>query len=229
MRPGSSDQPRDPDRNCPLCPRLVAYREEQRALEPDWHNAPVPTFGDTGARLLVVGLAPGRTGANRTGRPFTGDYAGVLLYAALSAAGFANGRFDARPDDGLVLTDAAVTNAVRCVPPQNKPTTAEIRACAPFLSATLAALPQVEVVLALGRIAHDAVLRTIGARLSAHPFKHGAVHSTACGLKVADSYHPSRYNVNTGVLTDAMFHAVLANVRTLVDGTEDGSAAIAAR
>ncbi len=213
------DLPRDPDRDCPLCPRLVAYRMEQRALEPAWHNAPVPTFGDPAARLLIVGLAPGRTGANRTGRPFTGDYAGTLLYGALTAHGFANGRFDARPDDGLVLTGAAVTNAVRCVPPQNKPTGAEIRTCAPFLTATLAALPAVTTILALGRIAHDAILRTLGARLAAHPFKHGAVHMAASGLRVADSYHPSRYNVNTGVLTDAMFHEVVGNVRALIDET----------
>lgn len=209
--------PRDPDRDCPACPRLVAYRHEQRALEPDWHNAPVPTFGDPDARLLVVGLAPGRTGANRTGRPFTGDYAGTLLYSALSAHGFANGRFDARPDDGLVLIDAAVTNAVRCVPPQNKPTGPEIRACAPYLVETVASMRRLAAILALGRIAHDAVLRTLGARLSAHPFGHGAQHELAPGLVVADSYHPSRYNVNTGVLTDAMFHQVVAGVRALVD------------
>ena len=211
------DWPRDPDHDCPRCPRLVGYRHEQRALEPAWHNAPVPTFGDPAARVLIVGLAPGRMGANRTGRPFTGDYAGTLLYAALTAHGFANGRFDARPDDGLVLVDAAVTNAVRCVPPQNKPTTAEIRACAPFLTATLAAYPRVSTILALGRIAHDAILRTLGARLSAHPFGHGAIHATASGLNVADSYHPSRYNVNTGVLTDAMFHDVVAGVRAILD------------
>ncbi|ORE94321.1 uracil-DNA glycosylase [Stappia sp. 22II-S9-Z10] len=177
----------------------------------------MPTFGDERARLLVVGLAPGRTGANRTGRPFTGDYAGTLLYSALCAHGFANDRFDARPDDGLVLTDAAVTNAVRCVPPQNKPTGAEIRACAPFLAATVAARAEITFILALGRIAHDAVLRTFGARLAAHPFAHGAIHALPGGLTVADSYHPSRYNVNTGVLTDAMFHAVLAEIRRLID------------
>ena len=195
----------------------MAYREEQRAQEPLWHNAPVPTFGDPDARLLVVGLAPGRMGANRTGRPFTGDYAGQLLYAALSAYGFANGRFDARPDDGLVLMDAAVTNAVRCVPPQNKPTPAEIRTCAPYLTATLGLRPHVAVILALGRIAHDAVLRTLGARLSAHPFRHGALHTPPGAPRVLDSYHPSRYNVNTGVLTDAMFHEVVATARSLID------------
>ena len=204
---------RDPDRDCPRCPRLVAYRHEQRAQHPDWHNAPVPSFGDPTPRLLIVGLAPGRTGANRTGRPFTGDYAGTLLYETLSAHGLANGAFDARVDDGLVLMDAAVTNAVRCVPPQNKPTGEEIRTCAPFLAATMAALPHVGVVLALGRIAHDAVLRTLGCRLSAHPFAHGAIHETPGGIAVADSYHPSRYNVNTRVLTAEMFATVIAAVR----------------
>ncbi|MEM8853011.1 MAG: uracil-DNA glycosylase [Pseudomonadota bacterium] len=211
--------PTDPGRDCPLCPRLVDYRLEQRAREPDWHNAPVDTFGDLGtASLLVVGLAPGVSGANRTGRPFTGDYAGNLLYKALLTHGFATGVFDARPDDGLTLTGAAVTNAVRCVPPQNKPTGAEINACRPFLAATIAAMPKLTVILALGRIAHDAVLRTLGERLAAHPFKHGAHHLMDGKPAVADSYHPSRYNVNTGVLNEAMLLAVFAEVRRLVDG-----------
>lgn len=204
--------PTDPGRDCPLCPRLVAYREAQREAHPDWHNAPVATFGDLGAaRLLVVGLAPGVAGANRTGRPFTGDYAGNLLYGALLSHGFARGTFDARPDDGLSLADAAVTNAVRCVPPQNKPVGAEINACRPFLAATIAQMNRLAVILALGRIAHDAVLRTLGAKLSAHPFAHGAQHDVG-GLCVADSYHPSRYNVNTGVLTDTMFFAVVGAI-----------------
>lgn len=211
---------RDPERNCPLCARLVAFRLEQRRAEPVWHNAPVPTFGDLAGRLLIVGLAPGRAGANRTGRPFTGDYAGTLLYSALAKAGLANDRFDARTDDGLVLVDCAVTNAVRCVPPQNKPTGPEIRTCSPFLAATVAAMTRLEVVLALGRIAHDAVVRTLGGRLSAHPFAHGTVHSTTSGVAVADSYHPSRYNVNTGVLTAAMFDAVLEGVRRRIDADE---------
>lgn len=208
---------REPDRDCALCPRLVEYRNANRAAHPDWHNAPVPTFGDiAAARLLVVGLAPGVSGANRTGRPFTGDYAGTLLYETLLAHGFAAGTFDARPDDGLVLRDAAITNAVRCVPPQNKPVGAEIAACRPFLAETITAMPRLAVILALGRIAHDAVLRTLRVRLAAHPFGHGAVHEALHPL-VADSYHPSRYNVNTGVLTKPMFDSVVANIRRLID------------
>lgn len=208
----------DPPHECGLCPRLVAYRHEQRAKEPDWHNAPVPTFGDLdSAALLVVGLAPGVGGANRTGRPFTGDYAGQLLYNALIAHGFAEGTFAAHPDDGLILRGAAVTNAVRCVPPQNKPVGAEINTCRQFLSATIAATPHLTVILALGRIAHDTLVRTLGARLAAVPFKHGTSHEVA-GYTLVDSYHPSRYNVNTGVLTDAMFHDVVATARLHVDG-----------
>ena len=161
----------------------------------------------------MVGLAPGLQGANRTGRPFTGDYAGDLLYGSLARHGFSRGTFAARPDDGLVLIDAAVTNAVRCVPPQNKPTGAEMRACAPFLGATLEAMPRLAVILALGRIAHDVVMRTLGARLALFPFRHGAIHAPQGAPLVADSYHPSRYNVNTGVLDEAMFDAVVAAVR----------------
>lgn len=205
----------------------MAFREAQRADHPDWHNAPVPTFGDVGtARLLVVGLAPGLKGANRTGRPFTGDYAGDLLYATLGRFGFTHGTFDARPDDGLRMVDAAVTNAVRCVPPQNKPTGAEMRECATFLAATLAAMPRLAVVLALGRIAHDVVLRTLGARLSDHPFRHGALHTPKGAPAIADSYHPSRYNVNTGVLDAAMFAAVMATVRARVDAAPDAGPAL---
>lgn len=208
----------EPGSDCPRCPRLVAFRNAQREQHPDWHNAPVPTFGEAAPGLLIVGLAPGRTGANRTGRPFTGDDAGNLLYATLARHGFANHAFAARVDDGLVLIGAAVTNAVRCVPPQNRPTGEEIRTCAPFLGATLAAMPSVGVVLALGRIAHDAVVRSFGRRLAAHPFAHGALHLMPDGTTLADSYHPSRYNVNTGVLTAAMFDAVVAAVRARFRG-----------
>lgn len=208
----------DPPRDCPICPRLVAYREAQRAKEPTWFNAPVPSFGSLAeSALLVVGLAPGVGGANRTGRPFTGDYAGDLLYGCLIEFGFAEGIFDARPDDGLTLVGATVTNAVRCVPPQNKPVGAEISGCRPFLASTIGAMPRLAVILALGRIAHDAVVRTLGHRLAAHPFRHGAVHRIG-DLLVADSYHPSRYNVNTGVLTREMFADVIAEVRRRVDG-----------
>nr|WP_205520872.1 uracil-DNA glycosylase [Propylenella binzhouense] len=193
---------------------MVAFREEWREREPAWHNAPVPTFGADGARLLVVGLAPGLRGANRTGRPFTGDYAGELLYRTLLAYGFASGRFEARVDDGLVLTDAAVTNAVRCVPPGNKPTPAEIGACRRFLDATLAGRAGLRAVLALGRIAHESVARALGLRLRDVPFAHGAVHAGPAGLRLYDSYHCSRLNTNTGVLTPEMFESVIARIRS---------------
>jgi uracil-DNA glycosylase family 4 len=181
----------EPPRNCPRCPRLVAYRSENTARHPAWFNGAVPSFGDPDARLLVLGLAPGVTGANRTGRPFTGDYAGDLLYATLTRFGFANGRFAADPADGLALTDCLVSNAVRCVPPQNKPTPAEIAACRPVLADRLAALPRLAAVLCLGRIAHETLVRTLGRRLAAHPFAHGARHDLD-GLAAFDSYHCSR-------------------------------------
>jgi uracil-DNA glycosylase family 4 len=209
--------PPEPPRDCALCPRLAAYRAEVAAREPDWFNGAVPSFGDPGARLLVVGLAPGVSGANRTGRPFTGDFAGDLLYATLSEHGFANGRFDARPDDGLALTDCMVTNAVRCVPPQNKPVGAEINTCRRFLVARMAALPALRAVVCLGRISHDSLLRALGARLKDHPFAHGAAHELD-GLRVFDSYHCSRYNTNTGRLTPEMFQAVFAQARAFLDG-----------
>ncbi len=202
----------DPPRNCPQCPRLVAFRQSARNSFPGWHNAPVPSFGPETARLLIVGLAPGLKGANRTGRPFTGDYAGDLLYRTLIKHGFATGIFDARPDDSLTLIDTRITNAVRCVPPENKPTPAEIRTCRTYLDATIAAMPALEAVVALGRVAHDTMLRTLGAPLSAYPFAHGSAHLIG-PIRLFDSYHCSRYNTNTGVLTDAMFDAVFAAVR----------------
>ncbi len=197
----------EPPRDCPRCPRLVAYRAENAVRQPDWFNGAVPSFGDPGARLLVLGLAPGVGGANRTGRPFTGDYAGTLLYATLAKYGFANDRFAADAADGLVLNDCLVSNAVRCVPPQNRPTPVEIATCRPFLVARLAALPRVRAVLCLGRIAHESLLRALGRRLAAHPFGHGARHEFGA-LVAFDSYHCSRYNTNTGRLTPAMFEAV---------------------
>ncbi len=211
------DAPAEAPRDCPICPRLVAYREEVRVREPGWFNGAVPSFGDPAARLLVVGLAPGVGGANRTGRPFTGDFAGDLLYATLTRFGFANGRFRADPADGLELADCMVTNAVRCVPPQNKPVGAEISACRPFLEARMAALPGLRAVVCLGRISHDSLLRALGARLAAHPFAHGARHEVG-GLSVFDSYHCSRYNTNTRRLTPPMFEAVFAQVRAFLDG-----------
>jgi uracil-DNA glycosylase family 4 len=202
----------DPDRNCPLCPRLAEFREQARAREPDWFNAPVPPFGDSDTKLLIVGLAPGMQGANRTGRPFTGDYAGDLLYATLLEYGFAKGSYQARPDDGLRLVDCRIGNAVRCVPPQNKPLPVEINTCRQFLIATIAAMPKLRAIVALGRIAHESTLKALGVRSAAAPFAHGAVHK-AGALQLYDSYHCSRYNTNTGVLTPKMFRDVFAKVR----------------
>jgi uracil-DNA glycosylase len=199
-----------PAPDCPLCPRLVTLRETQRASHPDWFNAPVPSFGDDDPELLIVGLAPGLRGANRTGRPFTGDYAGELLYATLRQFGLAEGDYDARPDDGLALRRARITNAVRCVPPQNKPEIGEIAACRCFLAAEIAALPGLRAILALGAIAHDAVLGALGLRRASFPFGHGAVHVLPNGRLLADSYHCSRLNTNTGKLTAAMFAAIFA-------------------
>jgi uracil-DNA glycosylase len=204
--------PAAPDRNCPLCPRLVSFREAARAREPEWFNSPVPPFGDPDGRLLIVGLAPGMQGANRTGRPFTGDYAGDLLYATLLEYGFAKGAYQARPDDGLVLVDCRIGNAVHCVPPQNKPLPAEINTCRPFLSATIKTMPRLAAIVALGRIAHETTLKALGIRGSAAPFAHGAAHQ-AGALRIYDSYHCSRYNTNTRVLTPDMFRSVFARVK----------------
>jgi uracil-DNA glycosylase family 4 len=202
----------EPDRNCPLCPRLVAFREATRAREPTWFNSPVPPFGDPGGRLLIVGLAPGLQGANRTGRPFTGDYAGDLLYATLLEYGFASGVYQARPDDGLTLVDCRIGNAVHCVPPQNKPLPAEINTCRIFLSSTIATMPRLRAIVALGRIAHDSTLKALGVRAASAPFGHGAIHPAGT-LKLYDSYHCSRYNTNTRVLTPEMFRSVFAKVK----------------
>jgi len=206
-----------PPADCPLCPRLAAFRRAARARQPGWHNAPVPSFGDPAARLLVVGLAPGLSGANRTGRPFTGDGAGFTLYPALARFGFSRGVFDARPDDGLELVDCRITNAVRCVPPENKPTGAEIATCRGFLGGELSCRPAPEAILTLGRIAHDSTLRALGLRLKDHPFAHGASHDLGDGRRLAASYHCSRYNMNTGRLTVAMLDAVLDQLRSFLD------------
>jgi uracil-DNA glycosylase len=203
---------REPDRNCPLCPRLAGFREAARAREPEWFNSPVPSFGDPGGQLLIVGLAPGLQGANRTGRPFTGDFAGDLLYATLIEYGFAKGIYQARPDDGLTLVDCLIGNAVRCVPPQNKPLPAEINTCRPFLTATIETMPRLRAIVALGRVAHESTLKALSLRSSAAPFAHGAVHQAGT-LRLYDSYHCSRYNTNTRVLTPEMFRGVFANVR----------------
>jgi uracil-DNA glycosylase family 4 len=208
--------PTDPDRNCPLCPRLVEYRMAVRARDPVGFNAPVPSFGDADAALLIVGLAPGVQGANRTGRPFTGDYAGDLLYATLLEYGFAAGTYEARPDDGLTLRDCRISNAVRCVPPQNKPLPVEINTCRPFLVATMDTMPRLRAIVLLGRVAHDTMLKTLGLRAVLAPFSHGAVHD-AGRFKLYDSYHCSRYNTNTRVLTPDMFRSVFARVRADLD------------
>jgi uracil-DNA glycosylase family 4 len=213
----------EPGLDCPLCPRLVAFRQDSRRQFPEWHNAPVRSFGDPDARLLIVGLAPGLRGANRTGRPFTGDHAGLLLYGTLLAHGFARGAYQERPDDGLQLIDCMITNAVRCVPPANKPEPSEINICRQFLTGTVASLPRLEAIVALGKIAHDSVLRALGRKLSAHPFAHGARHPIpAARYSVFDSYHCSRYNTNTGVLTPEMFSAVFAAVRNCLDDSASG-------
>lgn len=222
----SGPEPRpaaEPERDCCLCPRLAAFRCSLRAAEPGWHNAPVPLFGACDARLLIVGLAPGLRGANRTGRPFTGDFAGALLYETLIEFGFAAGTYGASANDGLRLLSCAITNAVRCVPPQNKPLPSEINSCRSFLVATIAALVDLRVIVALGRIAHETVLHAFGLKPSAYPFAHGAEHvlsaneaGSACdwagpkAIALIDSYHCSRYNTNTGVLTPDMFRAVFA-------------------
>ncbi|HEX4261251.1 MAG TPA: uracil-DNA glycosylase [Acetobacteraceae bacterium] len=200
----------EPGRDCPLCPRLVGYREANRAAFPGWHNAPVAGFGARSASLLIVGLAPGVRGANRTGRPFTGDFAGVLLYGTLLAVGLAEGAYGADPADGLVLRDCRIVNAVRCVPPANLPTPVEARTCNPFLAAEMAAMKRLRGVLALGVVAHAAVLRAAGVRPASAAFRHGAMHDLPGGRVLADSYHVSRLNTNTGRLTAAMFAEVVA-------------------
>jgi uracil-DNA glycosylase family 4 len=205
----------EPSPDCPLCPRLASFRDVNRAQWPHWFNAPVPSFGDRDARLLIVGLAPGLKGANRTGRPFTGDYAGDLLYESLLEFGLATGEYRQTPEDGLTLRSAVIANAVRCVPPENKPTVEEILTCNRFLKAQMAVLPRLFVILALGQVAHAAVLTALGERRSLYPFRHGARHDLkSCVL--FDSYHCSRYNTNTGRLTPAMFKAVIGAIASLL-------------
>lgn len=209
----------EPERDCPLCPRLAEFRRLWRHHEPTWFNAPVPSFGPCDARLLIVGLAPGLKGANRTGRPFTGDYAGDLLYPTLAAYGFACGHYGATPNDGFRLIDCRIANAVRCVPPQNKPVASEIATCRRFLVCTLAEMPRLEAIVALGRIAHDTVLAAVNARRSFAEFAHARTHRLG-KLALYDCYHCSRYNTNTGRLTADMFRNVFAAVRNQLDGTE---------
>ena len=213
----------EPPRDCPLCPRLVAYRRENQAAHPDWFNGPAPSFGDTDARLLIVGLAPGRTGANRTGRPFTGDGAGVLLYETLIKLGFARGEYRADPNDGLELVDCMITNAVRCAPPGNKPTTAEENTCRPFLTDRIKSLPRLKVIVTLGDVSRRNVLKALGLKASAAPAGHGS-EADLGGLRLINSqyrlinsYHCSRLNTNTGRLTPAMFEDVFRRAQALID------------
>lgn len=214
----AASPPSEPSRDCQLCPRLAGFRDEQRRAHPNWFNAPVPSFGDPAAWLAVVGLAPGLTGANRTGRPFTGDHAGGLLYATLGEFGLAKGEYDSRLDDGLWLDGAIIVNAVRCVPPQNKPVGAEINACRPFLKTALDGLPRLTTIVALGTIAHASTLRAYGQTAGHYKFCHGAEHVIPGGPLLIDSYHCSRYNQNIGRLTDAMFAEVFARAVELRNG-----------
>ena len=206
-----------PPANCSLCPRLAEYRRANRAAHRDWFNAPVPSFGGLDARLLIVGLAPGVRGANRTGRPFTGDYAGELLYQTLLRFGLAHGQYRAAPDDGLSLAGCRVTNAVRCVPPANLPTPTEIGTCNPWLGAEIAAMPRLRGVLALGGTAHNAVVRAHGLRPARLPFRHGEIYQLPEGRLLADSYHVSRLNTNTRRLTETMFHGIVETLLHRVD------------
>lgn len=208
-----SDGAAEPPANCELCERLVSFRTVNAQAHPDWFNAPVPSFGDPDARVLIVGLAPGLQGANKTGRPFTGDYAGDLLYATLAKFGFSNGAYAANPNDGLVLRGCIITNAVRCVPPQNKPVGAEIKQCRAFLLQRILQLPNLKAIVALGRIAHDSTLSALGLKRSKFPFAHAAAHWLDDQLCLFDSYHCSRYNTNTGRLTAEMFEDVFSDVR----------------
>ncbi len=200
-----------PDKDCGLCPRLVDFRRENQRQYPDKFNGAVPAFGELDAELLVVGLAPGLKGANFTGRPFTGDYAGELLYPSLIKAGFAKGQYDARPDDGLILCNARITNSVRCVPPQNKPVGQEMAACLPFLINEFKAMPNLRVILALGGIAHKQVIKSFDLRQADYKFGHENQHDLGA-VQLFDSYHCSRYNVNTGRLTEEMFDEVLNKI-----------------
>ncbi|GAB0117233.1 uracil-DNA glycosylase [Acidisoma sp. 7E03] len=201
-----------PPRDCPLCPRLVEYRHANQAANPDWYNGPVPGFGPIDAPIAIVGMAPGVRGANRTGRPFTGDHAGILLYKTLLDFGLARGQYEARPDDGLELTGVRIVNAVRCVPPANLPTPAETTTCNRFLTRELQVMPNLQVALALGVLAHTAVLKACGIKQSHVKFRHGALHELPDGLILANSYHVSRYNTNTGRLTDEMFQDVIRSI-----------------
>lgn len=213
-----SATPPEAPKDCSLCPRLAAYREQNKRAEPSWFNGAAPSFGDANARLLIVGLAPGRTGANRTGRPFTGDYAGDLLYGTLKKLGLAEGEYRADPADGFTLKGAMITNAVRCAPPENKPTPAEIATCRPFLASRVSGLPKLRAMLALGSIAHESVLRAHAVKPSAAKFGHGAETLLPGGCIMVSSYHCSRYNTQTRRLTREMFETVMARAKAIAFG-----------
>lgn len=205
-----------PSHDCPLCPRLAAFRDDNRKKYPDFFNGPVPPFGNLDAELLIVGLAPGLKGANRTGRPFTGDYAGDILYASLAKYGFAKGTYKQCIDDRFELVNCRVTNAVRCVPPENKPETAEIKTCNQFLVNEIAAMPKLKAILSLGGISHAAVLRALKLKAGAAKFTHGMHHNLKDGLILVDTYHTSRYNINTGLLTQGMFDKVIEEIQSII-------------
>lgn len=211
------DGPAVPVRDCPLCPRLAAFRDKNKGAFPTYHNGPVPAFGALDGRLLIVGLAPGLHGANQTGRPFTGDYAGDLLYDTLVRFGFATGHYGRHPQDGLRLADCRLTNAARCVPPENKPTPAEVATCRTFLMSEIKAMPRLRAIVALGTVSHASTLTALGQRPAHYRFGHGARHALPGGITLFDSYHCSRYNTNTGRLTTEMFHTVFAAVRAHID------------
>jgi len=221
LAPSPTGQP-EPAKDCPLCPRLVAFREANRDAHLDWFNGAVPSFGPDSARLLIVGLAPGLKGANRTGRPFLGDYAGELLYRTLLKFGLAKGEHDPATPQSLELIDCMISNAVRCVPPQNKPIPAEIATCRRFLIGRIGALPNVRTLLAIGRIAHDSILDTFKLKRSAYPFAHGARHALPSGLTLFDTYHCSRQNTNTGRLTTPMFEQVIGEVAASLRDHQQG-------
>jgi uracil-DNA glycosylase family 4 len=215
MIPPSPLPDTEPPRDCPRCPRLVALRQELRAEYPDWWNAPVPAFGDPNGWLGIIGLAPGKHGANRTGRPFTGDFAGDLMFATLAKFGFTDGNYESRADDGLQLNGAIIVNSVKCLPPENKPTSEEARTCRPFAEAQVDALPNARIFIALGQIAHQSAVKILGGKLPKCRFGHLAEHRMPDGRVLIDSYHCSRYNQNTGRLTAAMFEAVFARALEL--------------
>ncbi|MBQ8661361.1 MAG: uracil-DNA glycosylase [Alphaproteobacteria bacterium] len=206
-----------PDKNCTLCPRLLAFRAQNEIKFPSYYNGPVESFGSLTAEILIVGLAPGLNGANQTNRPFTNDYAGDVLYPILQKHGLARGNYRKRKDDGFELLNVRVTNSVRCVPPQNKVTGEEVKNCGGYLTAELAAMPNLKIILTLGSVAHSAVLGVLGYKKASFKFAHGAVHRLERhGLLMVNSYHTSRYNINTGVLTAQMFEDVVANMLKLL-------------